>query len=468
MEIREYVRILRRNLLVLAVLVLVGLSGGAGFAALQTPMYSASAEVYISTDLATSASDLSQGSTFTQQVVTDYAHIATTAFVLDPVRSELGLHETQAHLAKRVSASAAPATSVLALTVKDADAIRAAVVANAVARRLSSVVDELSPSSAAGKALVKITQVQPASAVTTPTSPNWALALGGGALAGLVLGLIVSVLREGLDTRVRDVATFDQEGLPPVVGGIPVDPSAKQRPLVVADRPLSVEAEAYRSLRASLQFLDVDSVSNAFVVTSSIPGEGKSVTAANLALALADAGDRVLLVDADLRRPKVAEYFGIDGTVGLSDVLAGRARLEEALQTAGEGRLAVLPSGAVPPNPSELLQSRAMTQLIERLQDRYDAVVFDTPPLLPVSDAAILAKRTRGAIVVTAMRRVRRQQVTAALAVLGRVDARVLGLLPTMTPRTRAEAYRYAYRGSDVPGSPSAPATPALAADLRP
>jgi capsular exopolysaccharide synthesis family protein len=466
-EIREYVRVLRRNLIALIALIGLGAAGGAAVAATQTPLYSATAEVYISTDVATSASDLSQGSTFTQQVVTSYAHIATTAYVLEPVRRDLRLGGTQGQLARRVSATAAPDTSVLTIAVKDAQPARAVAIANAVARRLGMVVDQLSPASSDGKALVKITQVQPASAGAAPTSPNWAITLGGGALIGLVLALVVAVGREALDTRIRDVASLEQrEDLAPVIGGILVDGTASKRPLVVAERPLSIEAEAYRSVRTNLQFLDVDATSNAIVITSSMPGEGKSVTAANLALAIADTGERVLLIDADLRRPKVAEYFGIDGSVGLSDVLVGRVRLEDAVQTAGDGRVSILPSGVVPPNPSELLQSRAMAELIERLRDRYDTVLFDTPPLLPVSDAAILAKRTRGAILVTAMRRVRRHQLTAALGILGRVDAHVLGLLPTMTPRSRAQAYRYAYRGSATPVvAPSGAA--ALAGDRR-
>jgi succinoglycan biosynthesis transport protein ExoP len=203
--------------------------------------------------------------------------------------------------------------------------------------------------------------------------------------------------------------------------------------------------EAYRALRTNLQFLDFEAETRAFVVTSSISAEGKSTTAVNLALAIADAGRSVVIVDADLRRPKVANYLGVDGSVGLVDVLVGTSSLDDALQDWGEHGLAVLPCGPVPPNPSELLQSATMGELIATLRTRFDTVLFDAPPLLPVSDAAILSRQTSGALVVAAAKRVKKPQLRAALNNIDQVGARTLGIVITMVPVRGGDSYGYGY-----------------------
>lgn len=176
-------------------------------------------------------------------------------------------------------------------------------------------------------------------------------------------------------------------------------------------------------------------------MTSSVPGEGKSTVAANLALTLAEAGSRVALVDADLRRPSVADYLGLEGAAGLTTVLIGQATLDDVVQP--WGALAVLTSGQIPPNPSEMVGSRAMTWVLDELAERYDVVVIDTPPLLPVTDAAILARLTDGALVVAGANGLHRHQLTEALGSLERVGARVLGLVVNRVPDMLPEAYSY-------------------------
>ena len=178
-------------------------------------------------------------------------------------------------------------------------------------------------------------------------------------------------------------------------------------------------------------------------MTSSLPGEGKSTTAINLAITLADAGSRVALVDADLRRPSIAEYMGLAGEVGLTTVLIGRADLQDAMQPWGDGSLNVLPSGQIPPNPSELLGSGSMAKLLDLLASQYDIVLIDTPPLLPVTDAAILAKITGGAVVVAAADVFNRQQLADGLGALEDVGARVLGVVLNRLAYKQTDAYSY-------------------------
>ena len=179
------------------------------------------------------------------------------------------------------------------------------------------------------------------------------------------------------------------------------------------------------------------------VVTSSLPGEGKSTTTINLAIALADAGSRVALVDADLRRPSVSKYLGIEGKVGLTTVLIGRATLDDVVQPWGNGKLHVLPSGQIPPNPSELLGSKAMAQVLTQLAAKYDVVLIDTPPLLPVTDAAILARLTSGALVVVSADKLHRNQLRESLGSLETVGARILGIVLNRVARKPSDAYTY-------------------------
>jgi len=188
------------------------------------------------------------------------------------------------------------------------------------------------------------------------------------------------------------------------------------------------------------------------VVTSSLPGEGKTTTAVNMAVTMAVGAHSVVLVECDLRRPMVAKRLGIDGAVGTTSVLVGRVKLEDALQTYGETGLQVLACGPIPPNPSELLQSRAMDALLADLREQFDIVVIDAPPLLPVTDAAILAAMSDGAIVVTRHGRTTRDQLTHAIERLDAVDAKTLGVVLNLTRgKDGGDAYAYSYSYSYAP-----------------
>jgi capsular exopolysaccharide synthesis family protein len=257
-----------------------------------------------------------------------------------------------------------------------------------------------------------------------------------------------AVLRETLDTRIRNEHDVESVTDVSILGGIVFDPKAAERPLIVHVDPRSPRAESFRSLRTNLQFLDVGRADRSFVVTSAVPSEGKSTTAANLAIALADSGASVLLIDADLRRPKMAQYMGIEGGAGLTDVLIGRAEVADVIQPWGRAKLFVLPAGRIPPNPSELLGSARMMHFIGEFNKNYDVVIYDTPPLLPVTDAAILAKSVGGALVVVSAGRTHKNQLRGAIAALANVEASISGLVLTMLPAKGPDAYGYGRYGS--------------------
>ncbi|MDQ0574553.1 polysaccharide biosynthesis tyrosine autokinase [Agromyces albus] len=452
MELHDYIRVLRKSWVTIVALTLVGIGVAAAYALLQTPNYSTSAKVFVSTSNSGSVSELAQSNNFSQQRVKTYTSLVTTPMVLLPVVDELKLDLTAGQLSRLVTASVAPDTTLIEITVGNKDPELAAEIATAVSESLTLIVQSIDSPAAgieteATASPVRLTLVQPATVPQRPVSPNVPLYIALGALVGLALGVGLAVLREMLDTRIRNERDVQHITDVPIIGGIVFDPKAKERPLIVQADPHSPRAESFRTLRTNLQFLDTDRTRRMFVVTSSIQSEGKSTTAANLAIAVADSGARVLLVDADLRRPKVADYMGIEGAVGLTDLLIGRAELQDVVQRWGRNNLFVLPAGSVPPNPSELLGSTAMVSTIEELGRAFDVVLFDAPPLLPVTDAAVLTRSVGGAIVVVSAGRAHRAHLEGAIAALANVDAQISGIVLTMLPTKGPDAYGYGRYG---------------------
>ena len=448
MELRDYLRILRKSWGLILVITLVGVGVAAAVSALQSPAYSATAKIFVSTQSSGTTSELAQGNSFSVQRVKTYADLVATPLVLAPVIESLGLNTSPDKLAMRVSASAPLDTSIIGITVLDTDPERAAEIANATSQSLTTVVTKIeTPSGAEATTPVQLTVAQDATVPVDAETPNIPINIAVGILVGLALGLGTAVLREVLDTRIRSRRDVEKLTSVPVLGGIAFDPKAKDRPLIVHVDPRSPRAESFRSLRTNLQFLDVGRVDRSFVLTSSIEAEGKSTTAANLAIALADTGKRVLLVDADLRQPKVADYMGLEGAVGLTDLLVGGAELDDVVQAWGAGTLFVLAAGHVPPNPSELLGSERMSHYIAEFNRAFDVVIYDSPPLLAVTDAAVLARNVGGAILVVAVGRARKNQLAEAITALDNVGAPISGLVLTMLPVTGPDSSGYGHYG---------------------
>ncbi|GMA30385.1 polysaccharide biosynthesis tyrosine autokinase [Litorihabitans aurantiacus] len=444
MDLRDYITILRERWSLVLVCMLTGTLAGGLLTLVTSPTYESTSQIYVSVQTQDgSTQNLAQGSTFSQSQVAGFADLATSPLVLNPIIDERGLDVAAASLAGRVSAVVKQGTSLIDVTVEAGDPVEAADLSNAVAGSMAVVLPELQRPLDSAVSPVRITVTRNAVEPMSQASPNARLNLAVGLLAGVFLGIGIAVLRTTLDTRIRSEGDVGAVTDRPVLGAVAYDPSATADPLVIASNPLSLRAEAIRRLRTNLQFLDASARPRSIVVTSSLPGEGKSTTAANLALAMADAGSRVLLIDADLRRPTISKLFAIEGAVGLTTVLIGRASLEDVVQTYGDSTLDLLASGETPPNPSELLGSRQMRTLLGELVERYDVVVLDTAPLLPVTDGAVLARQADGALVVAGANVAHRPQLQTAVAALETVEARVLGIVMNRVPVEKRGSYSY-------------------------
>jgi non-specific protein-tyrosine kinase len=441
-------RLLRRRWRLIALFTLLALGAAAAATVLQHKVYTAKAQLFVSAQDRASSSDISSaytGGLFTQQRVKSYVDVITSARTAALVKDKLSLAESPAAIAEQITASAPLDTVLIDVSVTDRDPARAQQIANAVGYTFPGLVDEIERPVSGGPSPVKVSMVQPAALPTVPTSPRANLNLALGLLVGLAVGMGGAVLRETLDTTVKSPEGAEELVGAAMIGAISYDADAAKKPLVVHVSPNSPRAEAFRTMRTNLQFVDIEHALRSVVVTSSIPGEGKSTTACNLAITLAQAGVRVVLIEGDLRRPRVADYMGLESAVGLTSVLLGRTSLDDALQPWGDGTLQVLASGPLPPNPSELLGSAGMTHLMRELEGRVDLVLIDAPPLLPVTDAAVLGVICSGVLMVVHCNSTRREQLTRAVATVNAVGAAMLGTILNMVPTKGPDAYAYGY-----------------------
>lgn len=403
----------------------------------------------------------------------NYLSLATSRLVAERVVQSLGLSSSPDALLGSVTAAVPQETAQIAITATSTDPETAQRLADAWVRGLAEQVKEIESISVAENAptevtpVVRVVPLGPAILPTAPISPNVKLALGIGALGGLVLGLGYALIRNHLDRRLRSPESVERLFGVPVLGTLPVDRRLNGKSTVLEDGPAGsgrqgkgshAITEALRELRTNLQYVDVDNPPRVIVVTSSVPSEGKSTVTANLAVTMAAAGENIVVVDGDLRRPTVVDVFNLIPGVGVTDVLSGNAELAEVLQRwSAMPNLQVLGSGRIPPNPSELLGSLAMKKLLQTLSQ--DAIVLiDAPPLLPVTDAAVLTRISDGAIVVVRSGKTTEDELGKALGNLERVNGHVLGTILNYLPTSGADSYGYysSYYGTE-PGKDPQP-----------
>jgi capsular exopolysaccharide synthesis family protein len=316
--------------------------------------------------------------------------------------------------------------------------------------------------------LSNITMVDPARVPSSPSSPNARGNLTFGLLFGMMGGLGVALLLEALDNTVRTTEQVEEITSLPALGMVPLSLSAKperasggtalttlsiQQPkqpagLVALTRPRSQMAEAYRALRTSILLSAAGRTPQTILLTSALPQEGKTTTSVNTAIVLAQKGSRVLLIDADMRRPSVHKVFGLRTRHGLSSVLSGAQKLEDCVAPApGVPNLDVLSAGTQPPNPAELLGSNSMRDLLEQWKEQYDFIVVDTPPVLSVTDAVLLSAWMDAIILVIRSGKTTKDALRRVRDLFRKVNLRLLGVVVNAVDMQSAEARYYGYYG---------------------
>jgi capsular exopolysaccharide synthesis family protein len=456
-ELQDYLRVIRKRwwLLPASVALAVGL---AALVTLRTPpQYATSTMFFISTPNR-GVTDAYQGSLFSQERVKSYATMLSGDRIAAAISNHRGIDLSPGEVQRRITARPVPQTVLLEATVTDSSKVRSKLIADVLATEFTQMVESLeTPAAVASQTptrtgdstirvdpTIKVQVVAGPRLDSKPVSPQPVRDLGLASLLGLLVGVGLAVLREVTDNSVKSGEALAELAGAPVLATILYDPRASKKPLISGRRTGSARAEALRKLRTNLQFVDVDRPVRVIVVTSAVPSEGKSSVAVNLAIVFADAGQRVLVIDADLRRPKVAEYLGIEGAVGLTNLLAGQTEADDVIQRWGP-RLWALPSGFLPPNPSELLASQHMADLLKAFRERFDIVIIDSPPLLAVTDAAILAVGADGALLVARATKTSGSQVTGAVRALEAVNARLLGCAFNMVAGMKSENYYSSY-----------------------
>jgi succinoglycan biosynthesis transport protein ExoP len=500
---RTYLQVLRRRKWWVSVAAALGLAAALAFSLTAHKQYSATAQLLVQPSVDASGAGLTQPQPVTQTDVQTELQLVTSAPVQQAVRARL-------HSAPAVSAAEVGQTNVMGITATSEKPSQAALVANLYATdfvqyrqsvaessltsaeaqlraQISSLGHQLSsfrgnttsPEASAllnQQAVLKeqlaqmqvsgavdtgdVVLVTPAQTPTSPSSPKPAQDALLGFAAGLALGLGAAFLRDSLDDKLASKEAAEQAGGAPVLAMTPALRSwrRQQTLIVVVTDPTSPAAESYRSLRTSLQFARQEGELGCLVVTSPGAAEGKTATLANLGVVFAQAGERVVLVSCDLRRPRIGAFFGLDERAGLTSVLLGEQTLDQAvLPVPHFDRLCLLPAGPVP-NPAELLNGPRARDIFAELRKRFDLVLIDSPPVLPVTDAAILSRYADATLIIAAAGQTRRGDLHRAAEKLNRVGATILGIVLNKVSRHSDYGY-YGYQPYEAVVAPVITAT---------
>jgi capsular exopolysaccharide synthesis family protein len=443
-DLRTHLEALTRFWRSVLAVTLLGLGLAALLTVLATPTYQSKTTFFVATSgpAAGASNTPLQADEFAQRRINSYVGVIKSERLAQVILDATGLPLTTTELSDTISAAADPDTVLLTVTVTDISRDRSLLIARSVADNLDTTIGKLD--NRGSQSNVQIRVISGPTLLPDPVTPRVKLYLAIGLLLGLGLGVAQALVRQQLDSSFRSREQLAETTGLPTLGWLQYDKTAKAAPILTPDGGHSRRSETFRQLRTNLRFVNATSPIEVLVVTSSVDDEGKSSTAANLAVSFAQAGRRTLLIDGDLRAPKLQRYLDLEGAAGLTSVLIGEAALADVVQEWGHGVLHVLTSGPIPPNPSELLGSAAMEKLVRDARLSYDLVVIDTPPLLPVTDAAVTAVEADGVLLIVRYGSTHVDQVLRSVSALESVDARILGTVVTMardTHRDRLPAY---------------------------
>lgn len=447
MTSQDFTQILRSRWKTVFATIVFAILCAVAYSLLATPQYEAKTRLFVSTTADGNATQTNDGGLFAQRRVLSYTQLLTGGILAQRTIDKLNLDMTANELIKEITAQAPTDTVLIDVTVVDSSPIRARDIANTLSDEFVVMAAALETPSGGLRPNAQVTVQQRAEIPDGPVSPKKRLALAIAVALGVLLGIVIAIARDRLDRRIKSSAAVEKATGVGVVGEIPLQAQRRRQPLISFESDHSPIAEGFRELRLNVRFLQVADGPRVLVVASSMPDEGRTTTALNLALALAEADHNIVVVDGDLRRPRVASYLRIDGQVGLSTVLTGEATLDEALRETHFPRVTALTSGAIPSNPTELLESQAAKNVLDELGRNFDYVIVDSPSTL-VTDAAILAANSQGVLVIARFGQTKRNQLARAANTLRRAGAPLLGAVLTMTPAKKRSSTEDSYYGT--------------------
>lgn len=428
MRLRKKFAMLNKELVVVLLAVLVCGGGAWMVSKVSTPEYKAQAGLYFSLNASKSATDLNQGSTYTQNQMVSFAQLATSPIVLDPVMSDLGLSADRSKLANSLTVATPLNSVILQVGVTYPSAQKSADIANSVANYLSRAVEQLSPIDADGKPTITVRTIENANVPTAPSSPNTGLNIIIGLILGLILGLLLLVGSRRLDWRVRTATDVGTGTDLPLLGSVVRDPQPDDGAALFIRASSGPDAEDFRRLRERLRFEMTADESLCVLLTPSSAGGDDSAVAQNLGCAFAETGVNVLLLDADLRK----QARTTDAPLGLSDLLTdGSHSLGDVIRPTELPGLDLLPAGTTYKNPSQLVSSAAMADLVATLKGKYDVVIINSAPASNFADALVLASITGRVVLTVEPGTSHRSELRQTSTLLESSGGRILGVLLT-------------------------------------
>lgn len=446
MTILDVVRMLRVNLKILLAGLAIGALLGFGYTLLQPKVYASTATGYVTVGDGAGIGDVISGSTAAKEKASAYLAFVNSGPVADEiVAANPDLNLTRGQVQGNLTATVDANSALIRVSATGNTPQAAQALANSSLEAVAKVANSLE-----GSSTVRVIPLEDATVSSTPVSPDTKKLTGMGAIAGFALVLAVIFLRRTIDTKLRTREDATKATDAGVLGVLPISDELTEENILHSDSD-HVSQEAIRQMRTNLRFVNVDNPPKSLIVTSAEPGEGKSTVSTSIARALADAGEPVIIIDADLRRPTIAKKFKIDSKVGLTQVLAGQVELADAVRQFEDTQLFILPAGRIPPNPSELLGSDKMRQLITELSGEF-TVIVDVPPVLPVTDAALLSTAVDGVVLVGSVGKTRKENLAEAAANLRKVSANLLGVVINRAPRTGLGNSYYGFAYSSAAG----------------
>lgn len=476
MSLSTAMTLLRRHWMIIVIGPLIGVLLASVWTLAQSPRYTSTANALVVVGNSENLGVALTADNLAKSRAQQYALLGQSRAVSEKAVEDLPFDLGVGEALKNIEVASTSGSSQIVIRAEESSPERAQQLASAWLRGLDAQVTELEAGGVAGQSIISLKTLSDASLPLSPSSPNSLLALSIGGSLGLLAGLAIAFARYMLDNKIRSAASLESRFGLTILGTIPesarsagnrrrLDSSDVLGLAGRADGEMSLNQrrdnfrliESFKELRTNLQFLRPDEALRIVTVTSSHPGEGKSSVASNLAVTVAESGQRVILVDGDLRRPVIADNFGLISSVGLTDVVLGRAELADVLQTVGNHpSLQVLASGPIPPNPSEILASARFKDLIDTLAENA-LVLIDAPPLLPVTDAAILARRFDGCLLVVSAGRTTYDELSKSISSIRKIGGEVLGAVLNRVPVSGTAASSYQYYGNSYYGASQQP-----------